>query len=34
MTGASVESSMSGSVAWVAKRLAISVMSATPSSPV
>ncbi len=33
-TGASVESTMSGTLAWVAKRLATSVMSATPSAPV
>ena len=33
MTGGSVESSTSGTLAWVAKRLAISSMSATPSSP-
>ena len=34
MTGASVESSMSGTVAWVAKRPTTSAMSEMPSSPV
>ena len=34
MTSGSVESSMIGRVAWVAKRLATSLMSETPSSPV
>ncbi len=34
MTGGSVESSISGTVAWVANRPATSIMSATPSSPV
>ncbi len=33
ITGGSVESIMSGTVAWVAKRLAISSMSAEPSRP-
>ena len=33
-TGPSVESTMSGTLAWVQKRLAISFMSATPSAPV
>ena len=33
MTGGSVESSMSGTLAWVAKREAISSMSAAPSRP-
>ena len=33
-TGASVESTMRGTLAWVAKRLATSFMSATPSAPV
>ena len=32
--GASVESTMRGTLAWVARRLATSVMSATPSAPV
>jgi hypothetical protein len=33
-TGPSVESTMSGTLACVQNRLAISVMSATPSAPV
>ena len=33
-TGASVESTMSGAVDWVANRDATSSMSATPSAPV
>ena len=33
-TGASVESTMSGTVDWVAKREATCSMSATPSAPV
>jgi hypothetical protein len=33
ITSGSVESNTSGAVDWVAKRLAISSMSATPSRP-